>query len=150
MRRCIPGVSGKTGEGERLYLARKPFRKRKLINYAAIEALARARGFRVVCPEDFDFAEQGRMANAARFLLGPDGSQTFLAFFAEPGSKLCQLSHPHTLGAQVVTGLFEESGVDVTMFTGDYVNRYAQYTEMSDYEVDEGRFTEFLDDWLDC
>jgi capsular polysaccharide biosynthesis protein len=149
MRRCIPRASSKNGEGELLYLARKPFRKRKLINYAAIEALARARGFRVVYPEDYDFAEQVRMANAARFLLGPDGSQTFLAFFAKPGSKLCQLSHPYTLGAQVVTGLFEAGGVDVTMFTGDYVNRYAQYTEMSDYEIDEGRFTEFLDDWLD-
>lgn len=148
MRRCIPRVSSQTGEGERLYLARKPFRKRKLINHAAIEALARARGFHVVYPEDLDFAEQVRMANAARFLLGPDGSQTFLSFFARPGSKLCQLSHPHTIGAQVVTGLFEESGVDVAMFTGDYVNRYAQYTEMSDYEIDEGRFSEFLDDWL--
>jgi capsular polysaccharide biosynthesis protein len=112
--------------------------------------LARARGFHVVYPEDFDFDEQVRMINAARFLLGPDGSQTFLAFFARPGTRLCLLSHAYTLGAQVITGLFEESGVEVTMFTGDYVTRHPQYTEMSDYEIDEGRFSEFLDDWLDA
>src|SRR5205085_11989551 len=48
-----------TGQ-DRIFLARKGSLRRQLVNNAAIEAAAGARGFVVIYPEELDFAEQIR------------------------------------------------------------------------------------------
>ena len=55
----------------RIFLARKAFRHRKLVNHAEIEALAEAHGFAIVYPEDLDFVGQARLFRNARFVVGP-------------------------------------------------------------------------------
>jgi glycosyl transferase family 61 len=148
MARCSVSGPASTAGAERLFLARKPYRHCKLVNHEAIETAAAARGFKVVYSEDFSFREQASMLRQARFVVAPYGSAILLEFFARQGSKLCMLSHPYTFEAQIWAEILAGIGVDVTVLTGPYVQRHREYTEMSDYEIEEKRFSGFLDGWL--
>lgn len=147
IRRVEPALSAERG-CERVFLARKPSVHRKLVNYRVIEAVAQARGFHVVHPEDLDFAEQVRLLRDARFVAGPEGSAFFLAFFARPGTHLCVLDHPHTAGLPLLTGLLSEIGVQPVVFTGPFARIHEEWPHLSDYEIDEVAFCQFLDRWL--
>ena len=49
---------GKPIRSEKVYLARRDFRHRRLVNCAGIESVAASRGFAIVYPEDLSFADQ--------------------------------------------------------------------------------------------
>jgi Glycosyltransferase 61 len=139
----------------RVYFARPESLRRKLVNRAAIEEIVASRDFKIVYPEDYDFATQLGMVRSARFLLGPEGSAMYLNFFARPGTKVCILNHPFMLALLYYTGLLQVAGVDVTIFTGPALrlNNGEGYPnfglpQYADYEIDVVAFTRFLDDWL--
>jgi len=132
---------------DRVFLARRPSLHRKLVNHEDVEAAAEAQGFRILYPEDFEFREQVRVLRNARFVVGPEGSAMFLAFFARPGTQVCILNHPYTIGLAVLTGLLEETGVGVTVFTGPSVNVNEQYPHFADYLIDLRSFSTFLREW---
>jgi hypothetical protein len=145
-----------TGNGHpRVYFARSESLRRKLVNRAAIEAIVASRDFKIVYPENHDFATQLALVRNARFLLGPEGSAMYLNFFARAGTKVCILNHPFMLALLYYTGLLREAGVDVTVFTGPALrlNNDEGYPnfglpQYADYEIDEVAFTRFLDGWL--
>jgi capsular polysaccharide biosynthesis protein len=145
--RLATTVSG-TDANERIFLARKPHQHRKLINHHVIEAVAQARGFRIVYPEDLSFAEQIRMVRGARLILAPSGSAALLGMFAQPGTKLCLLNHPYTVEHMDMMALLNEVGVEASMFSGRYVSIVSEWPDFSDYEIDEARFAHFLDAWI--
>ena len=128
----------------RFYLARRANRHRKLVNHAQVEALAARHGFELVYPEDMDFAGQVRMARDAEWIIGPEGSAMFLAFFARAGTRLCILNHPYTLGLPVLTGLLEAIGIDVTILTGPAASTNAELPHFVDYRIDADGFEAFL------
>lgn len=132
----------------RVFLARKDFRHRKLVNRAAIETMAKQRGFAVVYPEDLDFIEQVRLLRTARFVIAPEGSALFLAFFAEAGLRLCILAQPVTEGLADFDGILAGRGVDITVLTGPPVTTHHERADYSDYRIDETSFGCFLDGWL--
>lgn len=138
---------------ERIYLARKPFRWTKMLNYQAIESLARSRGFRVLYPEDHSVRELAAYVRNARYLMGPVGSQMANAFFARPGTRVCYLTHPLLMGAWLYH--LRAVDVDVTMIAGPAVNVNDApepptfgYPHHADYEIDVDRLSGFLDGWL--
>jgi capsular polysaccharide biosynthesis protein len=130
----------------RVFLGRRPHLWRKLVNYAAIEAAAEARGFQIVYPEELSFDRQVDLLRHARFVVALQGSALFLLYFARPGTKLCTLVHSWIDEATSYNGLFD--GVDITLLTGSIVREDAQFPDRMDYEIDEQRFCEFLDNWL--
>lgn len=135
---------------ERLFLARDPSQWHKLVNCAAIEAAASARGFAVVYPQRLAFVEQARFVRHADYIIGPDGSQMFLAFFARPGTKLSILSNPEGIGEIQAENavLYQGMGVDCTVLTGPAAVLDEEAPWESDYEIDEEAFCNFLDSWL--
>jgi capsular polysaccharide biosynthesis protein len=133
---------------ERIFLARKPELHRKLVNHAVIEAIAQARGFKLVYAEELSFREQASLLRYARFVVAPEGSALFLAFFARPGTRLCILEHPHTAGLPLLTGPLNEIGVNVTVFTGPFYRLNEEWPHMSDYSINDIAFARFLDEWL--
>lgn len=150
MARRVERACPPAGVGDRVFLARKPFRLHKLLNTDEVEKAARERGFSIVYPEDFDFAEQAALLRQAHFVLGPDGSAiNFLSWFARPGTKLCNLAHDYTIGLPVLTGSLSAIGLDVTVITGSRVRFSPEHPDFADYTVDEGVFRRFLDHWLD-
>jgi hypothetical protein len=133
------------GSGTRLFLGRRPNRHRKLVNHAAIEQIAVDQGFRLVYLEDFDFDEQLRLIRGADWLVGPEGSAFFVAFFANPGTRVGILNHPHTEFLTEVTALLEAVGVECTVVTGPFRRiEEGGYTHFSDYEIDPDVFGRYL------
>lgn len=136
---------------ERVYLARESFIHHVLVNHRAVESAVEARGFKVVYPERLGFIEQAHLVRHAGFVVGPDGSQMFLAFFARPGTKLCILSNVEgVVEIQAEhNALYNEIGIDYTVFTGPSVLLDADSPWESDYEIQEEPFCRFLDQWLE-
>jgi Glycosyltransferase 61 len=137
-------VAGQPGP-ERVFLGRRAHGWRKLVNHTAIEAEAQARGFSVVFPQDLRFVEQIRLLRNARFVVAPEGSALFLAFFARPGTKICILNHPLIEGALSYAGFFD--GMLITILTGPIVHSHPVFPHRADYEIDAMSFREFLDGW---
>jgi hypothetical protein len=135
--------SGSKNE-ELIFLARKSATHRKLINRERIEAIASEQGFAIVSPEDLSFDEQVRLVRGARFIVGPEGSAMFLAFFSQPGARVCILNHPYTIGLAVLTGLLEEIGLGVRVFTGPYETENEQFPHFADYRLDPEAFAAFI------
>jgi len=133
----------------RVFLARRSFRHRRLVNDAEIYAEARRHGFEVVYPEDLSFADQVRLMQGASEIVGPEGSATFLIQFAAPGARTCILSHPMTEPHSDFHEMFRAVGIEMTVMTGPIVNFNVGTPHDSDYRIDVAKFSEFLRDWLD-
>ncbi len=144
VRRWAPSHAGP----ERVFLARRPSRWRKLLNHAEIEAAARARGFSIVTPEDMDFIGQATLLRHARFVVAPEGSSLFLAYFAQPESKLCILNHRLVEWPTVYGSYLSGVGIEITILTGPIVRPHPEFPHRADYTINERQFCDFLDHWL--
>lgn len=152
MRKHLDDVTASPTGIDRIYLSRTPQLRRHLENHVAVETLARLRGFTLFRPEQHSFAEQVRFIRHARYIMGPDGSAMFLSMFAEPGTKLCVLSHPFILNIVSYAAVFENT--DITFLTGRVVRPNDEpgywnfgFKDFADFEIDEGGLAEFLDEW---
>jgi capsular polysaccharide biosynthesis protein len=141
-REAVPSIGH-----ERVYLARRPWLHRKLLNCEEIEAAARDNGFEVVYPKDLDLRAQVGLLRGARYVVGPEGSAMFLAFFSRPGTRLCILNHQYTVHLPVLTRLLEAIGVDVTVVTGPDVLHVPAWPHFADYDIDPATFDELLRGW---
>ncbi len=139
---------GAPSGSERIFLARRDFRHRRLVNRLSIEAVAEERGFRIVHPEDLSFARQAAALRSANFIVAPEGSAIFLAMFARPGTRLCILSHPLTDVLADYNGLLSVHGVEICALTGPIVRAHHQTPHDSDYEIAEAGFRTFMEEWL--
>ena len=72
----------------RVYLARKPDRRRNLKNLAFIETLLDQAGFVKIFPEDLTFLEQIAVMRQAEVIVGVHGSALFNAIWAPPGTRV--------------------------------------------------------------
>src|SRR5262249_25716800 len=124
VKRFQPVMLGATGDDptghDRVFLARQANSLHKMINSDQIEDAAQQRGFVIIYPETLEFAEQVRLMSSARFVMGPEGSAMFLAFFAAPGTKLLVLNSELGVLAEHAqrSALLIELGIDVTQLTG--------------------------------
>jgi hypothetical protein len=143
----IPGVADAPLRSERLYLARRLGRKKVLQNHAEIEAVAERHGFAKIYPEDFSFFQQVQLMRQARHVLAPEGSNSLLAMFCEPGARLCTLSPTYTHPLVDINALLTALGIEGIVFTGPEVPD-VDWPFWCDYRVDEGRFEQFLPAWL--
>jgi hypothetical protein len=132
----------------RIFLARKAFRHRKLLNSEHIEAEARANGFLVVYPEDYSFAEQVSLLGNAQCVIASEGSAIFLSFFSSPGTRLCILSHPLTDPLAIYNGLLGMHGIDIRVLTGPLIRMNNLTPHDSDYEINPKEFWRLINDWL--
>lgn len=71
--RALPTPS-RSQFGQRLYVSRKKAARRKIINEDALETVLTARGFRVVCFEDYSFTQQVQLTAAAKVFIGIHGA----------------------------------------------------------------------------
>ena len=74
--------------GTRVYLARKPDRRRNLKNLSAIETLLDQAGFVKIFPEDLTFLEQIAVMRQTEVIVGVHGSALFNAIWAPPGTHV--------------------------------------------------------------
>ena len=146
LKRMSPSLPPASGP-ERIFLARKDYQARKLVNYSAIERRAKQAGFMVVYPQDLDFAAQIGLVRGARYILGQGGSAMLLSFFARPGTKLCILSSVNIFRSTSYTCLLEKLGIETTILTGPVTREDSPYSHTADYTILEETFSAFLRDW---
>lgn len=133
---------------DRVYLARKPERKKRLMNHGDIEAAAAERGFKVLYPEDLSFPEQIRLVHHARHIVAPDGSNALLTYFAAPGAQVSVLNSQQTYPLVELNGLLAALSVGFTIVTGPFHGAMLEEPFWTDYTIDRARFCSFLDEWL--
>ena len=139
---------------DRLYLARRPERKKKLVNHAEIEALVARHGFTLIYPEDHSLVEQIRFVRHAHHIVAPEGSNGLLALFGRPGLRVCTLTSPILDQLVIGNAIFAAMGGRATLFTGPMATDSPTYTNewlfsfWNDYRIDARALDAFLGDWL--
>jgi capsular polysaccharide biosynthesis protein len=148
LRRADLALGDHSSFPQQVFLSRKAFRHRKLVNSAAIEFEATARGFCVVYPEDHSFAQQVALLRNARHVVALEGSALFLTYFCGAGTKVCVLSHPLTDVLADYNEVFQVQKIAMVALTGPIVAFNEQTPHDSDYSIEEGAFCRFMDGWL--
>ena len=133
---------------ERLYLAAPAAGARRMANGHIIEAVAQARGFSIVRPEELDFVELAALLRHARHIVGPESPALWLSFFARPGAKVCVLNRPDNAGLALLLGSLDALGIDATVLAGTSCYVDARDPQLSEYEIDEIAFARFVHSWL--
>jgi capsular polysaccharide biosynthesis protein len=139
---------------DRLYLARRPERKKKLVNHAEIEALVSRLGFTLIYPEDHSLIEQIRFVRHARHIVAPEGSNAALAIFCSPGTRMCTLTSPDVQLLAIGNAIFDALGCQATLFTGPMATDSPSYSTewmfsfWNDYRIDAAALEAFLTGWL--
>jgi capsular polysaccharide biosynthesis protein len=77
--------------GERVYISRRKAKVRRIVNEAEVEAVLKQYGFRIVCFEDFTFAQQVAIASNARYLISNHGAGLTNMLFMPVGSSVLEL-----------------------------------------------------------
>jgi capsular polysaccharide biosynthesis protein len=147
MSKALDGTRPAIG-AKRIFLARPATRHRRLVNSAAIEAIAREHGFEIVYPEALSFVEQATLLRSASFVVGPEGSALCLTFFSGPGTKVAILSHPDVEGLPNLTAITDELEIETVILTGPFHEKNEAYPQFSSYLIDEDKFRLFLEGWL--
>jgi hypothetical protein len=132
----------------RVFLARKDFRHRKLVNRIDIEAIAAEAGFAIVYPEDYAFADQVALLRYARYVVAGEGSALFLTVYLKQGAKLCILNHPETRGLVLYNTGCDLKNIELTIITGPQVGERRGSPQDVDYWIDPDVFRRFLAEWF--
>ena len=140
-------LSSESGSA-RIYLARKPDRKKRLVNQREIENVVSRYGFKVIYPEELSFPDQVKTAHGASHIIAPDGSNGLLSYFASSGAKVCFLNNSNTKPLVELRGLLDAVGAEFTIVTGAEKGVRQEEPFWNDYEIDGGRFETFLQQWL--
>jgi Glycosyl transferase family 2/Glycosyltransferase 61 len=136
------------GGSERVLLAGASARS-TLSNYAAIAAAASARGFRIVDPDELDFAGQVALVADAHCIAGAGPEAMFLPCFAGPGTRLCLLHPADTPRLAAWNGLFEGSGLDIIVLTGSSLTQDPDDQGRTACRIDAAAFAAVLERWRD-
>jgi capsular polysaccharide biosynthesis protein len=139
-RRALDGEGGP----ERVVLARKGTRWRRLLNDDKIYAIARKYNFVAAYPEDLTFVEQIKLVSNARFIIVPEGSAISLCYFAPKHVKVLLLGHSRFAGVALYNVLLGALEADITVIAGPVAQAYGPHAIRSDYSIDETLFENFL------
>lgn len=81
--------------GEKVFVTRQGWNSRSLENEQELVELAVERGYKTVYPEQYALADQARIFQSARFIVGPDGSGLHNIIFSYPEAKLGVILFPN-------------------------------------------------------
>lgn len=87
--------AGASATPELIYLSRQRGTKRRIHNVAEVEPMLERLGFVTVHPEMHTVAEQARLFNGARVIVGLHGSGFANLVFCRPGATVVELFEPH-------------------------------------------------------
>jgi capsular polysaccharide biosynthesis protein len=79
------------GVGKRLYLSRRAYPRRALLNEAEIEQAVESLGFRVIDPATYPYEEQIRLFRQAEFIVSPHGAALTNLVYSREGVKVIEL-----------------------------------------------------------
>ncbi|MCJ2064314.1 glycosyltransferase family 61 protein [Methylobacterium sp. J-088] len=114
-------LSGQTGR--RLFISRKAFAQRQLINEVEIAEALRPHGFEIITPETMTFLEQVEAFHAADIIVGSSSSALTNGLFCRPGCRILGLIHANlAFNFRGYTSFIEAGGAQITFLRGQTVS----------------------------
>jgi capsular polysaccharide biosynthesis protein len=118
------------------------------MNRPQIEDWFSAHGFEIFDFGELPFKEQITLMRGAEVVVGPDGSNLWLTFFARPDTRIGIVNNPYLEEHWFVARLSESLGHRLSILTGDVVNENRAYRKFSDYRIEVDKLSGFLDGLL--
>jgi hypothetical protein len=110
-------LSGRTGR--RLFISRKAFAQRQLVNEVEIAEVLRPHGFEVITPETMTFLEQVDAFHAADIIVGSSSSALTNGLFCRPDCQILGLIHANlSFNFRGYTSFIEAGGAQITFLRG--------------------------------
>ncbi|MCJ2099392.1 glycosyltransferase family 61 protein [Methylobacterium sp. E-046] len=110
-------LSGPTGR--RLFISRKAFTQRQLVNEVEIAEALAPHGFEVITPETMTFLEQVDAFHAADIIVGSSSSALTNGLFCRPECRILGLIHAHLgFNFRGYTSFIEAGGARISFLRG--------------------------------
>lgn len=124
----------------RLFISRKAFSQRALVNEAEIAERLRPLGFEVVYPETMSFLEQVEAFHSAALVVGSSSSALSNALFCRPGCRILGLIHEElSFNFRGYTSFIEAGGARILFLRGRTLPRAGVHAFHVSYTVDPGK-----------
>lgn len=131
-------LSGRTDR--RLFISRKAFTQRALINEAEIAERLRPLGFEAIYPETMSFLEQVDAFHSAALVVGSSSSALSNALFCRPGCRILGLIHEElSFNFRGYTSFIEAGGARILFLRGRTLPRHGVHAFHVSYTVDPGQ-----------
>jgi capsular polysaccharide biosynthesis protein len=119
--RARGALSGRTGR--RLFISRKAFAQRQLVNEVEIAEVLRPHGFDVITPETMTFLEQVEAFHTADIIVASTSSALTNGVFCRPDCRILGLIHANlAFNFRGYTSFIEAGGAQITFLRGRTVN----------------------------
>jgi hypothetical protein len=132
----------------RVYLTRKPWQWRRLVNAPEVDAILERHGFHAVDFADLPFGEQLRYIRGADHVVGQDGSALLMTLFGRQGLRIAGLAQPQIEEWEWYADASAAIGQDLTLIRGSLAARHPDYEWKSDYSIDTGALASYLEQSL--
>ncbi|WP_246692326.1 MULTISPECIES: glycosyltransferase family 61 protein [unclassified Methylobacterium] len=124
----------------RLFISRKAFTQRALLNEAEIAERLRPLGFEVIYPETMSFLEQVDAFHSAALVVGSSSSALSNALFCRPGCRILGLIHEElAFNFRGYTSYIEVGGARILFLRGRTLHRPGVHAFHVSYTVDPGK-----------
>ncbi|GLS69914.1 glycosyltransferase family 61 protein [Methylobacterium tardum] len=128
-------LSGRTDR--RLFISRKAFSQRALVNEAEIAERLRPLGFEIIYPETMSFLEQVEAFHSAALVVGSSSSALCNALFCRPASRIIGLIHEElSFNFRGYTSCIEVGGARILFLRGRTLPRPGVHAFHVSYTVD--------------
>ncbi|MGU3341866.1 glycosyltransferase family 61 protein [Methylobacterium mesophilicum] len=124
----------------RLFISRKAFTQRALLNEEEIAERLRPLGFEVIYPETMSFLEQVDAFHSAALVVGSSSSALSNALFCRPGCRILGLIHEElAFNFRGYTSFIEAGGARILFLRGRTLHRPGVHAFHVSYTVDPGK-----------
>lgn len=89
-KRLVPGGTGETERGRKLFVSRGSAASRRVVNEAELEPVLAEHGFEVVDPAGMSIPEQVALFSRASAVVGPHGAGLTNLLFSAPGTQVVE------------------------------------------------------------
>ena len=131
--------------GRRIFLSRRGFAQRQLVNEAEIIEALRPHGFEVVHPEQLTFAEQVEIYHSAEIIVGSASSALINCIFCQPTARVVALIHDSSsFYFRGFTSFVESSGARLLFVRGTTEHAEGIHPMHANYFVSLSQITRAL------
>ncbi|MCJ2120607.1 glycosyltransferase family 61 protein [Methylobacterium sp. J-001] len=124
--------------GRRIFLSRRGFLQRQLINEAEVIDTLKRVGFEVVYPEQLSFVEQVKLYHSADLIVGSASSALTNCIFCNPNARVIALIHENrSFNFRGYTSMITSSGAKVLFIRGETIANEKTHPFHANYRVTE-------------
>ncbi len=114
--------------GRKIFISRRNFNSRQLVNEVEIESFLSQYGFETICPEKLNIREQIEVFRSASIVIGSCSSALTNAIFCEPGTRIVGLIHDGLdFNFHGYSSFIESGGAEILFVRGEKMDKGQNY-----------------------